>query len=87
VQERGLYFPNSWDENYDAVLSSNDPGEDPKDGGLLITKYGEGYFVYTGYAWFRQLPAGVPGAYKLFANIVSLGSQIGQDEASLDPNN
>ena len=74
VQERGLYFPNTWDPRWTAVLSSNDPGEKPKDGGLLVAKSGKGYFVYTGYSWFRQLPAGVPGAYRLFANLVSLRS-------------
>ncbi|MFL6589016.1 MAG: PIG-L family deacetylase [Chthoniobacterales bacterium] len=72
VQERGLYFPNKWDSNWTALLSCNDPGEKPLDGGLLVAKSGEGYFVYTGYAFFRQLPAGVPGAYRLFANMVSL---------------
>jgi LmbE family N-acetylglucosaminyl deacetylase len=72
VQERGLYFPNKWDPHWTALLSSNDPGEKPMDGGLLIAKSGKGYFVYTGYSWFRQLPAGVPGAYRLFANLVSL---------------
>jgi LmbE family N-acetylglucosaminyl deacetylase len=75
VQERGLYFPNEWDDQFTAVLSSNDPGEDPKDGGLLVAKYGKGYFVYSGYSWFRQLPAGVPGAFRLFANMVSLGNE------------
>ncbi len=73
VQERGLYFPTEWDESYDAVLSSNDPSEDPLDGGLLVGKYGEGYFVYTSYSWFRQLPAGVPGAYRIFTNLISIG--------------
>ena len=72
VQERGLYFPNKWDPRWTAILSSNDPGEKPMDGGLLVAKAGKGYFVYTGYSWFRQLPAGVPGAYRLFANLVSL---------------
>ncbi|PYI91914.1 MAG: LmbE family protein [Verrucomicrobia bacterium] len=72
VQERGLYFPNKWDANWTALLSCNDPGEKPLDGGLLVAKSGEGYFIYTGYAFFRQLPAGVPGAYRLFANMVSL---------------
>lgn len=72
VQERGLYFPNKWDPAWVPILSSNDPGEKPLDGGLLIAKYGKGYFVYTGYSWFRQLPAGVSGAFRLFANIVSL---------------
>lgn len=76
VQERGLYFPNKWDERYDAVLSFNDQGEQPKDGSLLIAKYGEGHYVYTGLSFFRELPEGVPGAYKLFANMVSLGKQV-----------
>lgn len=73
VQERGLYFPVSWDSNYTAVLSSNDPGEDPLDGGLLVAQYGKGYYVYSSYAWFRQLPAGVSGAYRIFSNLISLG--------------
>jgi LmbE family N-acetylglucosaminyl deacetylase len=72
VQERGLYFPNKWDPAWTPILSCNDPGEKPLDGGLLVAKSGKGYFIYTGYAWFRQLPAGVPGAYRLFANMVSL---------------
>ena len=73
VQERGLYFPNEWDENYKAILSSNDPGEDARDGGLLIAKYGKGYYIYSGYSWFRELPAGVPGAYRIFTNMISIG--------------
>ena len=76
VQERGLYFPNEWDEQYKAILSSNDPGETPKDGGLLIAQYGDGYYVYTGLSWFRQLPAGVPGAFRIFTNLISLGNSI-----------
>jgi LmbE family N-acetylglucosaminyl deacetylase len=72
VQERGLYFPNKWDPAWTALLSCNDPGEKPLDGGLLVAKTGQGYFVYTGYSWFRQLPAGVPGAYRFFANMVSM---------------
>jgi LmbE family N-acetylglucosaminyl deacetylase len=72
VQERGLYFPAKWDANWTPLLSCNDPGEKPLDGGLLVAKSGQGYFIYTGYAFFRQLPAGVPGAYRLFANMVSL---------------
>ena len=74
VQERGLYFPNNWDERYTPILSSNDPGEDAHDGGMLVAKYGEGHYVYTGYSFFRELPAGVPGAYRLFANLVGLGN-------------
>ncbi|MGB5927795.1 MAG: LmbE family protein, partial [Cyclobacteriaceae bacterium] len=74
VQERGLYFPDEWDEErFTAILSSNDPGETPKDGGLLVAKYGKGYYIYSGYSWFRQLPAGVPGAYRLFTNMISIG--------------
>lgn len=72
-QERGLYFPNEWDDKYEAILSSNDPGEDPKNGGLLVAKYGEGYYIYSGYSWFRELPPGVAGAYRIFANLVSIG--------------
>ncbi|MDC3220089.1 LmbE family protein, partial [Saprospiraceae bacterium] len=75
VQERGLYFPDEWDENFEAILSSNDSNEPALDGGLLITKYGKGYYVYTGYSWFRELPAGVPGAYRIFANMISLGKR------------
>ncbi|MEL6864940.1 MAG: PIG-L family deacetylase [Bacteroidota bacterium] len=75
VQERGLYFPNEWDDQYEAILSSNDPGEDPKNGGLLVAKYGKGHYIYTGYSWFRELPAGVPGAYRLFTNMISIGQQ------------
>ncbi len=74
VQERGLYFPDKWDSAWTPILSAHDPGEPPRDGGLLIAKDGKGYFVYTGYSWFRQLPAGVPGAYRIFANMVSLRS-------------
>ncbi len=73
VQERGLYFPAGWDERYTAILSSHDPGEEPKDGGLLVADYGKGHFIYTGYSWFRELPAGVPGAYRIFANLLSYG--------------
>ncbi|MBK7935914.1 MAG: PIG-L family deacetylase [Lewinellaceae bacterium] len=75
VQERGLYFPNEWDANFDAPLSSNDPGEKPADGALLVAKYGKGHYIYTGLSFFRELPAGVPGAYRLFANLISLGVQ------------
>ena len=73
VQERGLYFPDQWDERFTAILASGDPGEMPLRGGLLVARRGKGYFVYTSLAWFRQLPEGVPGAYRLFANLVSLG--------------
>jgi hypothetical protein len=71
VQERGLYFANPWDPRYETVLSCHDPGEPARDGGLLYAHYGRGAFVYCAYAMFRQLPAGVPGAWRLFANLVS----------------
>jgi hypothetical protein len=74
VQERGLNFPSEWDTaHYTALLACNDAGETPLKSGLLVAKYGKGYFVYTGLSFFRQLPAGVPGAIRLFANLVSLG--------------
>jgi LmbE family N-acetylglucosaminyl deacetylase len=74
IQERGLYFPNEWDENFVALTECNDPGEDPKQGALLVAEYGKGHYIYTGYSWFRELPAGVPGAYRIFANMLSLGN-------------
>ena len=73
VQERGVYFPDRWDDHFTPILACGDPGEAPLKSGLLIAKHGQGYFVYTGLAFFRQLPAGVPGAYRLFANLISLG--------------
>jgi LmbE family N-acetylglucosaminyl deacetylase len=75
VQERGLYFPNQWGEQFTPILACNDPDEAALKGGILVAKYGRGNFVYTPLAWFRQLPAGVPGAYRLFANLVSLGKE------------
>jgi len=74
VQERGSYFPSSWDEeHYTSILAMNDPGEKPLRSSLLVAKHGKGWFVYTGLSFFRQLPAGNPGAHRLFANLVSLG--------------
>ncbi len=73
IQERGIYYPNQWDEHWTPILASGDPGEAPLKGGLLVADYGKGHFVYTSLVFFRQLPAGVPGAYRLFANLVSLG--------------
>jgi len=75
VQERGLYFMNKWDEHFTPLLASHDPGEEPQKGGLLRAQYGKGTYIYTGYAFFRQLPAGVPGAVRLFVNILSRGKQ------------
>jgi hypothetical protein len=73
VQERGLYFASKWDERYQPLFSSFDPGEKPMLGGTLTTKYGQGTYIFTPMAWFRQLPAGVPGAYRIFANFLSAG--------------
>jgi hypothetical protein len=78
VQERGLYFMNKWDDHFKPLLSCHDPGEPDQKGGLLIAKYGKGTYIYTGYAFFRQLPAGVPGAIRLFVNLVSAGQSPGQ---------
>ncbi len=72
VQERGLYFAHEWDGRYQPLLQTADSGEAPKRGGLLIARYGEGLYVYTGLSLFRQIPAGVPGAYRLLANLLSL---------------
>ena len=73
VQERGAYFASQWDDHFTPLMACNDPGEAPLKGGLLVAPYGKGWFVYTGLSWFRQLPDGVPGAYRLFANLISLG--------------
>jgi hypothetical protein len=73
VQERGLYYPSVWGEQFEALLSMNDKDEPARNGSLLVAKFGEGHYVYTGLSFFRELPEGVPGAYKLFTNIVSLG--------------
>lgn len=73
VQERGLYFANRWDDRYQPLFSMNDKGESQKMGSLLVADYGQGKFIFTGLSFFRQLPAGVPGAYRLFANLISYG--------------
>ncbi|KAF9657950.1 PIG-L family deacetylase [Tenacibaculum mesophilum] len=72
VQERGLYFPNKWSKEYTSILSMYDKGESVKKGSLLVAKYGKGNYIYTGLSFFRELPAGVSGAYKLFANLLSV---------------
>lgn len=71
VQERGLYFADSWEGKLYPLLAGNDEGEPSKLGGLLYSNYGKGTFIFTALSWFRQLPAGVPGAYRLFVNIIS----------------
>jgi hypothetical protein len=75
VQERGLYFPNEWGTEFTPILSCNDPGEPARDGSLLVAKYGAGHYVYTGLSFFRELPSGVTGAYRLLANMISLGKK------------
>jgi LmbE family N-acetylglucosaminyl deacetylase len=75
VQERGLYFMDKWDEHFKPLLSCHDPGEDAQKGGLLKAQYGKGTYIYTGYAFFRQLPAGGPGAVRLFVNLLSAGHE------------
>ncbi|WP_157208035.1 PIG-L family deacetylase [Mariniflexile maritimum] len=73
TQERGLYFPNEWSNDFTPILSMNDKNENEKDGSLLVAKYGKGYYIYTGLSFFRQFPEGVSGAYRLFANMLSIG--------------
>ena len=82
VQERGLYFSDNWDSKYETVLECNDPGESPLKGGLLFAHYGKGIFIYTGYSWFRQLPAGVPGSYRIFVNLISAGKESESNQQS-----
>jgi LmbE family N-acetylglucosaminyl deacetylase len=75
VQERGLYFPNEWAEEFTPLLATNDKGESSKQGALLVAKYGKGNYIYTGLSFFREFPAGVSGAYRLFANLLSSGKE------------
>ncbi|MFL1011534.1 PIG-L family deacetylase [Flavisericum labens] len=84
TQERGLYFPNSWASEFTPVLSINDKGEDAKDGSLLVAKHGKGYYIYTGLSFFREFPAGVSGAYRLFANMLSIGKEDLKQQAQLN---
>jgi LmbE family N-acetylglucosaminyl deacetylase len=75
VQERGLYFTNNWDSMYSTPLTMQDPGEKPSQGALLFTQYGKGTYTYSGISWFRLLPAGVPGAIKIFINLIEQGGE------------
>jgi hypothetical protein len=70
-----LYFMDQWDDNFKPLLASHDPGESAQKGGLLRAQYGKGTYIYTGYAFFRQLPAGVPGAIRLYVNLLSAGHE------------
>jgi hypothetical protein len=72
VEERGSKFLESWDANYEPLLETHDPGQAPQKGGLVYAKYGKGVYIYNAYAFYRQMPEGVPGAYRIFANMVSL---------------
>ena len=72
VQERGLYFARTWHPSFRPLVETHDPGEPPLEGGLLVARTGRGTYVYTGLSFFRQLPAGVPGAFRLFANLLAL---------------
>jgi LmbE family N-acetylglucosaminyl deacetylase len=78
VQEQGLYYPSSWDPRYQTVISSGDPGEKAKESAILVADYGKGHYIYTGLSLFRELPAGVPGAYRLITNMISYGKEKAQ---------
>ncbi|MBF9224303.1 PIG-L family deacetylase [Hymenobacter ruricola] len=78
VQEQGLYYPSKWDPKYQTVISSSDPGETPKESAILVTDYGKGHYIYTGLSLFRELPAGVPGAYRIITNMISYGKEVAQ---------
>jgi len=73
IQERGLYFPKEWDQHYTAILATSDKGEPQLRGGLLVAPYGRGNYIYTSFVWYRQLRAGLPGGYRMFANLISYG--------------
>jgi LmbE family N-acetylglucosaminyl deacetylase len=76
IQERGLYFASKWDSHYQPLFETHDPGEKPLLGGTLYTRYGKGAYVFTAFSWFRELPAGVPGAFRIFANLLSAGKTL-----------
>ena len=78
IQERGIYFAQHIDPRYQAVFSMHDSGEAEQNGSLIVGKYGKGYFAYTGLVFFRELPAGIPGAYRLFANLIGLNQSMGK---------
>ena len=76
IQERGLYFASTWDPHYQPLFETHDPGEEPLTGATLCGRYGKGAFVFTAFSWFRELPAGVPGAFRIFANLLSAGQTL-----------
>jgi hypothetical protein len=73
IQEQGLYYPNKWAKEFTPILSAHDKGETEKISGLLVAKYGKGHYIYTGLSFFRELPEGVPGAFRLMANLIAIG--------------
>ncbi|ESU26683.1 putative LmbE-like protein [Flavobacterium limnosediminis JC2902] len=73
IQEQGLYYPSKWGKEFTPILSAHDKNETPKEGGLLVAKYGNGHYIYTGLSFFRELPEGVPGAFRLIANMIAIG--------------
>ncbi|MCB0447609.1 MAG: LmbE family protein, partial [Gelidibacter sp.] len=83
TQERGLYFPDTWAKEFTPLLSMNDKDETPKDGSLLVAKHGKGYYIYTGLSFFREFPEGVAGAYRLFANMLSIGKETMMSDKKL----
>jgi hypothetical protein len=68
-----LYYPSEWDKNFTPIISSNDKGEKPKDGAILVAKHGKGHYIYTGISFFRELPEGVAGAFRLLSNMIAIG--------------
>ncbi|MEO0059569.1 MAG: hypothetical protein RLZZ312_1216, partial [Bacteroidota bacterium] len=71
IQEQGLYYPDSWAKEFVPIISANDTNEKPKDSAILIANYGKGVYIYTGLSFFRELPSGVSGAYRLMANLIA----------------
>ena len=84
TQERGLYFPDKWSSEFTPMLSMHDKGESPKEGSLLVATYGKGNYIYTGLSFFREFPEGVSGAYRLFANMLSLGKDTIKTDKKLN---
>ena len=82
VQERGLYFASKWDPHYMTPFETHDPGESPLYGGTLVSRFGKGIYIFTAFSWFRELPAGVPGAYRIFANFLSASKTLGSETQS-----
>jgi len=82
IQERGLNFPSQWDDHYQALLATRDSGEPDRRGGLLYARYGKGVYIHSSLSWFRQLPAGIPGAFRIWANLISAGKENGSSTGS-----